>query len=120
VTEPDVPAFQGPVRCPRCGVGLADDQDWCLSCGTAARTVIAATPSWRRPVALLAVVVVLSGAVLAWAFVTLTQNDDAITAATQTTTTTAAPAAAPAGTTPPTGAPAATTPPVTSTPPAGG
>lgn len=82
------PALTAPVRCPRCGADLAPEQDWCLSCGTAARTVIAATPRWRTPIVVLAVVVVLFGAAVAWAFVALTDNDAAVQAA----TTTAAPA----------------------------
>ena len=35
--------------CPRCGELIAGDQDWCLRCGDPARTVIAPTPRWRRP-----------------------------------------------------------------------
>lgn len=87
MSTPDVHAG---VRCPRCGADLAADQDWCLACGTAARTVIAAPPNWRAPIAVLAVVVVLCGAALAWAFVALTNNDAEVRA-----TTTAAPAAPP-------------------------
>ena len=41
----------------------------CLDCGTAARTVIAPTPNWRLPIAVVAVAAVLCGAALAWAFV---------------------------------------------------
>lgn len=41
-------------RCPRCGHGLREEQEWCLHCGTAVRTRIATTPSWRLPLALLA------------------------------------------------------------------
>lgn len=41
-------------RCPRCGHGLREDQDWCLNCGSAVRTRIATTPGWRLPLALLA------------------------------------------------------------------
>jgi hypothetical protein len=93
-------------RCPRCGAELATDQEWCLSCGTAARTTIAATPNWRLPVALIAVVAVLCGGALAWAFVELTNNDAAVRAATaevtqtQTDTSVAPPSTA---TTPPAG-----------------
>ncbi len=83
--------------CPRCGTPLAPEQEWCLQCGTAARTTIAATPRWRLPIAILAVVAVLCGAALAWAFVELTNNDDAVQAVTATpTTVTTAPAPAPA------------------------
>jgi hypothetical protein len=33
-------------RCGACGEELAARQRWCLCCGAAARTVIAATPRW--------------------------------------------------------------------------
>jgi hypothetical protein len=77
-------------RCPRCGADVAADQDWCLTCGTAARTVIAPPPNWRAPIALLAVVVLLCGVAIAWALVALTDNDADVTAATAPPTTTAA------------------------------
>jgi uncharacterized paraquat-inducible protein A len=82
-----------PDRCPRCDAELAPEQDWCLSCGTAARTVIAAPPRWRAPLAVIAVIAVLCGAALAWAFVALTNNDADVRAA---KTTVVAPAPAPA------------------------
>jgi len=81
-----------PFLCPRCSTPIAAEQEWCLNCGTAARTAIAATPNWRLPLAVLAVVVVLCGAALAWAFVELTNNDAEVRAATAVQT---APAAAP-------------------------
>jgi hypothetical protein len=92
VAEPE-PEPVVPDRCPRCDAELAPDQSWCLSCGTAARTVIAATPRWRAPLAVMAVVAVLFGAALAWAFVALTNNDADVRAA---KTTVVAPAPAPA------------------------
>jgi septal ring-binding cell division protein DamX len=94
-------------RCPRCGADVAADQDWCLTCGTAARTVIAPPPNWRAPVALLAVVVLLCGVAIAWALVALTDNDADVRAATAqpttaAATTTVAPTTAPATVTAPT------------------
>jgi len=80
---PEAPA-PAPSLCPRCRTPLQPDQDWCLNCGTAARTAIAATPNWKRPIAVLAVVAVVFLAACAWAFVELTNNDDAVKAATQT------------------------------------
>jgi len=99
----------GGVRCPRCGVPLAAGQDWCLQCGTAARTVVAPTPNWRAPIALIGVIVALSGAALAFAFVTLTGDDEPVVATTPmtATTSTVAVTAAPEATAP---ADAATTP----------
>ncbi|MFN8203673.1 MAG: hypothetical protein U0S48_13980 [Solirubrobacteraceae bacterium] len=105
-----------PARCPQCGTELEPGQEWCLSCGTAARTVIAPTPNWRLPIAAVAVVLLLCGGALAWAFVALTDNDDAVRAATQTapattaTTTTGATPTIPGATPTPTLPGATTTP----------
>jgi uncharacterized paraquat-inducible protein A len=111
------PAGQSPgFRCPRCGAELERDQEWCLRCGTAARTVMAATPRWRLPLALIGVVAVLCGAALAWAFVALTNNDDEVRAATAVGATTASTVTvAPA--TPTTTTPPATVPPAAPTTP---
>jgi hypothetical protein len=73
-----------PFLCPRCQTPLQPEQDWCLNCGTAARTAIAASPNWKRPLVLLAVVAALFAIACVWAFVELTNNDDAVKAATQT------------------------------------
>jgi hypothetical protein len=71
-----------PLRCPRCGAYVDSEQDWCLECGAPARTRLAPTPNWRAPIALVAVVVLLAGAVLAYAFTNLTSDDGHVTAAT--------------------------------------
>lgn len=92
---PEAPA-PAPSLCPRCRTPLQPDQDWCLNCGTAARTAIAATPNWKRPIAVLAVVAVMFLAACAWAFVELTNNDDAVKAATQTQQQAPAPTGEPA------------------------
>jgi hypothetical protein len=91
VSPPEAPAVPAPEApaparflCPRCNTPLQPEQEWCLNCGTAARTAIAATPNWRLPIAVLAVVAVVFLAACAWAFVELTNNDDAVKAATQT------------------------------------
>jgi hypothetical protein len=47
------------------------EQSWCLHCGAAARTRLAAQPKWKVLVAVFAVIVVLSLGVLAAALVTL-------------------------------------------------
>jgi hypothetical protein len=57
--------------CPRCGAGLAPNQDWCLRCGTAARTRLAQTPNWRAPLAIGLLLVAISLAVLTAALVKL-------------------------------------------------
>jgi predicted amidophosphoribosyltransferase len=57
--------------CPLCGAPLKQEQDWCLSCGAAARTRLAAQPKWKALVVALLLVVVLSLGVLAAALVKL-------------------------------------------------
>ena len=117
--------------CPLCGAPLDADQDWCLNCGAAARTRLAASSSWKAPLIVAAVVAVLALAVLAAALVKLARDANSqarntvvliktpapITPTTPApvTPTTPAPgttatsprAAAPAPATPPTGATAA-------------
>jgi len=81
---PPAPPAPAPFRCPRCQTPLQPEQDWCLNCGTAARTAIAATPNWKLPLVLLAIAAVVCAIACAWAFVELANNDDAVKAATQT------------------------------------
>jgi predicted amidophosphoribosyltransferase len=57
--------------CPLCGSPLKREQDWCMRCGAAARTRLAAQPKWKALVIGLAVVVVLALGVLTAALVTL-------------------------------------------------
>ena len=57
--------------CPLCGAPLHPEQEWCLRCGAAARTRLAASPRWKGLIATLAVVVALSLGVLAAALVKL-------------------------------------------------
>jgi hypothetical protein len=91
-----------PLRCPRCGASVAPEQDWCLECGAPARTRLAPTPNWRAPVALVAVIILLAGAALAFAFTSLTSDDGNVAAS----ATTAAPVQ-PNETTPQTSVPTA-------------
>jgi hypothetical protein len=105
--------------CPLCGAPLAADQEWCLNCGAAARTRLAATPGWHGPVAVVAVITALALGILAAALVKLA-GDSGPAPAPATTTVTSAAAAPPAtvptpattptvGVTPTTAAPGATT-----------
>jgi hypothetical protein len=93
--------------CPRCGAHVADNQDWCLSCGDAARTRLVPTPNWRLPIAIVAVVCALALLAIALAFVQLTKDDAPVTPT--------APAATTPATTPPATTPPATTAPATAT-----
>lgn len=103
----EAPAY-GQLQCSRCGELLAQDQDWCLRCGDPARTVIAPTPRWRRPLLALGAVALLALGVLAAAFISLT-DDDPPPARTITSTITTQPGdALPPGVTP-APAPGATT-----------
>lgn len=91
--------------CPRCGAPLADDQEWCLACGTAVTTSVASTPRWRAPVALVGALVVLLAASLALALVELSRDPQPVAKAPQATP---APTAAATPTPTPTATPEAT------------
>ncbi|MCW3068021.1 MAG: hypothetical protein JWL67_646 [Solirubrobacterales bacterium] len=97
--------------CPLCGAPLHAEQEWCLNCGAAARTRLAATPNWKVPIAVLLAVVALSLGVLAAAFVQLAGSGATPPATTKTVTTAPAPAApAPGGVVPSTAVPGAAAP----------
>jgi hypothetical protein len=83
--------------CPLCGAPLDPRQDWCLSCGAAARTRLAATPNWKGPVVTIAVVAVLALGVLAAALVKLAggSGSSSSSAPVTSTVTTAPTASAP-------------------------
>jgi uncharacterized paraquat-inducible protein A len=97
--------------CPLCGAPLLAEQDWCLRCGAAARTRLAAAPDWKVPVVALAVVVVLSLGVLTAALVKLAGDSSSSSASTTT-----AAVVAPAPVAPAAVAPVATTPTAAPTP----
>jgi hypothetical protein len=75
--QPDVPD-RSTIRCPRCSAPIGPDQDWCLECGAPARTRLAQTPNWQLPTVAIGAIVAIAGALLAFAFVKLT-NDDGTT-----------------------------------------
>jgi hypothetical protein len=108
--------------CPLCGAPLALDQEWCLRCGAAARTRLAAAPNWRAPVAALIVVAALALGALAAALVKLAGDSGQTPAPSTrivTTTTPSLPGTATGGLSPlAPGAGSTTTPttPTTSTP----
>lgn len=76
--------------CPRCGELLSHDQAWCTRCGDPARTLVAPTPRWRRPIGVLLTVLALSLGALIASFVAAS-NDDPPPARTVTSTITTQP-----------------------------
>ena len=72
---PEMVPAPGVIPCPRCGEWLASEQDWCLRCGDPARTVIAPSPRWRRPVIAILALGVLALGVMVAAFIALTSDD---------------------------------------------
>lgn len=84
--------------CPLCGAPLAPEQEWCLRCGAAARTRLAAAPKWRAPLITLVVVAALALGVLAAALVKLAADSGptppAATSVLTTTATSSLPGAA--------------------------
>jgi hypothetical protein len=84
-----VPPTAGGESCPLCGAPLHLEQEWCLSCGAAARTRLAASPGWRAPIIALVVVIVLCLGVLAGALVKLAGGSTPPPATTTTVTSTA-------------------------------
>jgi hypothetical protein len=104
------PAQEPPTEaCPLCGAPLAADQEWCLRCGAAARTRLAATPNWKAPATTIAVVAALALGVLAAALVKLAGDSGPAPTPTTTTVTTPAQATGAPGASLP-GAPPATAP----------
>ena len=69
-TPPESPAPETR-RCPRCGEDLTAQQEWCLNCGADVSSTIAAPPSWRGPVALVAALLAVALAALLLALVEL-------------------------------------------------
>jgi hypothetical protein len=57
--------------CPLCGSPLDPQQEWCLRCGAAARTRLAAAPNWKGPIAALLVVSALALGALTAALIKL-------------------------------------------------
>ena len=73
------------MRCPRCSSPVAPEQDWCLECGAPARTRLAPTPNWQMPTVAIGTIIAVAGALLAFAFVKLTNDDDVPNAGTTPT-----------------------------------
>ncbi len=61
--------------CPLCGSPLDADQEWCLRCGAAARTRLAAPSNWKAPILALALIITLALGALTAALVKLTASN---------------------------------------------
>jgi hypothetical protein len=107
--EVGVAGTPGGETCPLCGAPLHPEQEWCLRCGAAARTRLAASSNWKAPIIALAAVATLSLGVLAAALVKLAGGSSSTTNITRTIVRAPASVTSPdtATTTP---APSATTP----------
>ncbi len=80
VTPPGAnPAPPVDAACPLCGAPLDPRQEWCLSCGAAARTRLAAPTNWKAPIVAIAAVIVLALGVLAAALVKLSGGSPSTT-----------------------------------------
>jgi hypothetical protein len=73
-----------PIACPGCGATVQPDQDWCLTCGAAARTRLAPTPNWRVLVAGLGALALAAVIALVLAFASLTAQDTPASSTTPT------------------------------------
>lgn len=60
-------------RCAQCRAPLAEDQEWCLECGSS-RTLIYASPDWRVPIAVVVVVILIALGGFAFAMTRLSDN----------------------------------------------
>jgi hypothetical protein len=111
---PAAQGVDGREACPLCASPLQAEQEWCLRCGAAARTRLAASPNWRAPIAAIVAVVALSLGVLTAALVDLAGSSSPTRTQVTRTVTTAPAAAVPAPVTPTTTATAP--PPATAAP----
>jgi len=91
-------------RCPRCGARLSADQEWCLECGAAVGTRVAAPRGWRASIAVVGVLLALGLMAVILALVELAGPAEQVTEVPQTPT--PAPTAAPATTPAPGATPA--------------
>ena len=97
MTEVVTPPPASERACPRCGSGLAPDQEWCLNCGTDVGARVAPTPRWRLPVALVGGLLALLVAALVLALVELSGDPQPVAKAPAgAATATATPAGQPA------------------------
>jgi hypothetical protein len=78
---PEAPAGR---QCPRCGASLTPEQEWCLSCGAAVGTEIAAPRGWRFPLAAVGLLLAILVVAAILALVELAGPAETVTEATPT------------------------------------
>lgn len=77
-TPPETPVGRA---CPSCGAALADDQEWCLECGSATRERWTAVPGWRTAAATIAITLVLASGAVAAAYAALKSDSSSSSSA---------------------------------------
>jgi hypothetical protein len=79
IPDPAAEPAPAPVgrACANCGAALADDQEWCLECGTAVRSGRPSLPGWRTGAATVVATVVLASGAVAAAYAAITSEDEA-------------------------------------------
>jgi hypothetical protein len=77
---PVVEEAPAPRQCPRCGASMTDEQEWCLRCGAAVGTRIAAAQGWRVPLVLTGLLVALAAVAIAIAIIQLADDTDEVPA----------------------------------------
>jgi hypothetical protein len=115
-TPPPAPPETERRTCPRCGSPLTPEQEWCLECGADVGSTLAAPPSWRGPVALVAALLTVAAVALVLALVELASGPEQVSeqpVATPTPTPSAVATVAPTATATTTAPPSTTIPPAT-------
>jgi septal ring-binding cell division protein DamX len=84
-------------RCPRCGVRLSAEQEWCLDCGAAVSTRVAEPRGWRASVAVVGVLLALALIAVVLSIVELSRDAEGVqeVAVTATPTPSVVPSATP-------------------------
>jgi septal ring-binding cell division protein DamX len=93
VSSVETPSPPAPVerRCPRCGAHLSAEQEWCLDCGSAVGTRVAAPRGWRVPFAVVGVLLALALIAVVLALVELAGPAEQVSEVPATPAPTAAP-----------------------------
>jgi SPOR domain len=77
-TPPPAEAAAPEQRCPRCGAPMSERQEWCLNCGAAVGTRVAAAPGWRVPILIAGAILAIAAIAVAIAIVQLADDTDQV------------------------------------------